>query len=109
MSKVSIPNRYFRARLIENGKPVFVWDFANFCLFSNFYQTVKRAEINTNGAAINFYLCYASEDKEIFLDSFLINVNAYEMINFDHPRRVAKTGCNPPKCCFEKKGDVNED
>lgn len=91
-TKTNLKSMYFRARLVENNKPVFVWDFGQFSKFNDFYQTIKHCERKDSIARIDYYLCHACDTKEVLLDSFHVDLNSVELINYDHPRRVEKSG-----------------
>lgn len=102
MSKTNLPTKFFRARLFDGNKPVFVWDFNLFHCLNDFYKSVHHAEKKTSEARIDFFLCFASDTKEILLDSFHVDIHAYELLNYDHPKRIEKSGALEARPFFIK-------
>lgn len=91
MSKTNLTSTFFRARLFERAntqfKPVFVWDFGAFSVFSDFYQLSKKVQAKVGDYKIEFYVCEVGFEREFLLDSVSLPTKSPEVLNYDHPKR----------------------
>lgn len=96
MAKTNLTAKYFRARLFERAsmqfKSVFIWEFGQFGALHDFYKTVKNCEVKRDDARIEFYLCHVGDSSETLLESVNVNATAQELLNYEHPRRVVRSG-----------------
>ena len=94
MSKTNLVTTFFRARLFEKintqSRSVFVWDFGNFSMFSDFYTSVKGVKVNRDDCFIEFYICRVGDHNEVLLDLINIPSNCKEVLEYEHPKRAIK-------------------
>lgn len=92
MSKTNLSTTFYRSRLIERNRSIFVWEFGQFEAFTRFYSVVKNSSRKHAEARIDFYVCQVGSSDELLLDSVKIDSYNEPLLSFDHPRRVIKTG-----------------
>lgn len=90
-AKTNLKTSYFRARLFEGKRAIFVWDFGTFALFNDFYKSVKGSEVKRDDFRVEFYLCYVCDPREHLLDVITVNEKSNDILKFPHPRRMVRS------------------